>query len=159
MPRKLIGLQFLLTLALAMAVSGCGSSDTADAERETLRVRIRDVGHLYNDYLAKHQKPPTRPEDLQDVVDKSETKKIVQVLTDGRITVIWNAMPREQEENTDTFVLLYETNPGPSGKRWVYLAKRGKGAGETNRWVPNLATTAELTAEEFEKAVKAKPTP
>jgi hypothetical protein len=158
MPRKLIRLQFILILALAAAVSGCGSSSTTGEDSESRKVLIRDIGDVYTDYLNRHQKPPTKPEDLQEMVDKSETKKIVDVLTDGRITVIWKAAPMDQEGNADSYILVYETNPGRSGKRWVYLAKRGRD-GMANRWLANESTTVEFTAEEFEKAAKAKPSP
>lgn len=86
-------------------VQGGLRKNIASFDRNLIMADLQSIGSAYQSYLASHDNPPTKPEDIKDL--EKEKSSAYQGILDGRYVVYWNVRPDKLPAGAGKTILAY----------------------------------------------------
>jgi hypothetical protein len=100
---------------------------------------LKQIGLAYHNYYDSFKKAPAKPEDLSKFLE--DNKKLVDAMKSGDIVFVFGVGITDMKDGTSNTVLAYPKDADKNGGLALY----------------GDASVKKLTAEEFKKAIIAKP--
>jgi hypothetical protein len=129
------------SLCLALAACGLLSAGAARAADKFTPNDLKQIGLAYHNYHDVTGKGPAKGDDLKPYFDEKDQKRFVEALNLGQVVFQFNVGIRDMVDGTSNTVLAYDKDVPKEGGLVLY----------------GDASVKKLTADEFKKAILAKP--